>query len=101
MWPVHGLSNRGGNRQGHLGADRIDLLAIGRRQRGGLAPQPDEFGTADFLESMVECSGYGTHAWVDGKHDAAEDWRGFWPENAQKTEISQPGVPNIRQAPSP
>jgi hypothetical protein len=70
VWPIHGRPDRNGDCPGDFRADRVDLFAFGRGQRRGLAPQPDEFGTADFVESVVECTGDGAHAEVKGKPDA-------------------------------
>jgi hypothetical protein len=94
---VHGRSDRRGNRSGNFRADRVHPLPIGRRQRRGLAPQPHEFGTADFLESTVKRTGYGTHAGCKGKANARRQFADLWPENSRIPEIPGGSVPDIRQ----
>jgi hypothetical protein len=100
MRPVHRRAHRRGNRPGDFRADRVHLLTIGRRERRGLAPKAHKFGTADFLESVVERTGYGTHAELEGKPDAAIDLLEL-SEKHRKCRTAPQGVPDIRQEPIP
>jgi len=103
MWPIHRRPDGRGNRPGDLRADRIDLFAVGGRQRRGLAPQPGKFGTAYFVESVVERTRDGTHARLKGKRDAATDLLEMR-QKAKESRIAEApaaGYPARTQEPDP
>jgi len=94
--PVDRRSDRGGNRHRNLRANRIDLFTFRRCQGRGLAPQPGEFGTADFFEPMMERTGHGTHAVLKGKRDAA-GVHTKTPMKRRGTRCRHHALPDIRQ----